>query len=365
MGNNFNIKHIVYLTTNIQNNKIYIGVHKTDTPDKFDGYLGNGLWINDIYLLNHPKEPFHYAVKKYGIKNFKRKTIKVFDNREDALDLERQLVDEEFIKRSDTYNITIGGGNPPLLNKEVFQFDIKGNFIKKWKSETDICKYFEAKVQFSDIINNKRSFAGYFWAFTEHIDISEYSIENKYGFISQYSKEGFLLSTFKNAIIAAQKLDLDKNGIVRAVFQKKLYNGYYFLKADVDIAEVLSKKYKPSIGKCRIYQYSLNGEFIQAFETITQAVKYLQTTSREGLKRAILTQNPYKGFYWAYKQEQNFFKLINENFKPDIKIAQYDLNNNLIKIWDSPKDVKKEFPYALQVCQGKAKSTKNYVFKYM
>ena len=34
------MKFIVYCTTNIVNKKIYIGVHKTENPDKFDGYVG-------------------------------------------------------------------------------------------------------------------------------------------------------------------------------------------------------------------------------------------------------------------------------------------------------------------------------------
>ena len=64
------IKYIVYCTTNLVNNKIYIGVHGTDNPEIFDGYLGNSLSTKDKYLMNHPKESFHFAVKKYGIKNF-------------------------------------------------------------------------------------------------------------------------------------------------------------------------------------------------------------------------------------------------------------------------------------------------------
>jgi hypothetical protein len=42
----FIMKYIVYLTTNIINNKIYIGVHGTNNPDIFDGYLGCGVNIN-------------------------------------------------------------------------------------------------------------------------------------------------------------------------------------------------------------------------------------------------------------------------------------------------------------------------------
>ncbi|MGN0966101.1 MAG: hypothetical protein ACI4OP_00695 [Candidatus Coprovivens sp.] len=41
------MKYIVYLTENIVNNKIYVGVHKTENPDIFDGYYGEGVSISD------------------------------------------------------------------------------------------------------------------------------------------------------------------------------------------------------------------------------------------------------------------------------------------------------------------------------
>lgn len=53
--------------------------------------------------------------EKYGFDNFIRSTIKVFDNREDALKLEKLIVDDKFIARKDTYNIVIGGGDPPKM----------------------------------------------------------------------------------------------------------------------------------------------------------------------------------------------------------------------------------------------------------
>jgi hypothetical protein len=43
MGNNY--KTIVYLTVNTVNKKIYIGIHDTENPDKFDGYIGNKINI--------------------------------------------------------------------------------------------------------------------------------------------------------------------------------------------------------------------------------------------------------------------------------------------------------------------------------
>ena len=56
------MKTIVYLTINTINKKIYIGIHDTDT-DKFDGYLGNGVYDNDKSSYEHCKTPFEYAVK--------------------------------------------------------------------------------------------------------------------------------------------------------------------------------------------------------------------------------------------------------------------------------------------------------------
>jgi len=41
------MEYIIYLTKNIVNNKIYVGVHKTEDSNVFDGYYGNGLSLRD------------------------------------------------------------------------------------------------------------------------------------------------------------------------------------------------------------------------------------------------------------------------------------------------------------------------------
>lgn len=141
MGVNYNliemgkIFHIVYQTINTINNKIYIGVHQTATLD-FDGYLGNDCWVNKPSSYKNPITLFQKAVKKYGVSAFKRSTLKVFENRQDALDLERWLVDEEFIKRLDTYNMVLGGKEiVPTNSNKIFVYDKSGNFIKEFESQ--------------------------------------------------------------------------------------------------------------------------------------------------------------------------------------------------------------------------------------
>lgn len=86
--------HIVYLTSNIINNKIYVGVHSTWNID--DGYLGSGLKLNN-------------SIKKYGKENFIKKILYYCLESKDAYEIEKQIVDEIFLKRKDTYNIKLGG----------------------------------------------------------------------------------------------------------------------------------------------------------------------------------------------------------------------------------------------------------------
>ena len=78
MGNN--LKYIVYLTTNKVNNKIYIGVHETTTPETFDNYLGCGAYTNKPASYNKGKTHLHNAILKYGVSAFYRITLKIFDN---------------------------------------------------------------------------------------------------------------------------------------------------------------------------------------------------------------------------------------------------------------------------------------------
>jgi hypothetical protein len=86
--------YTVYQITNLFNNKVYVGCHKTEDP--YDEYLGSGKLLNQ-------------AVEKYGTKNFKKDVLYIFDNPDEMYKKEREIVNEQFILREDTYNIKLGG----------------------------------------------------------------------------------------------------------------------------------------------------------------------------------------------------------------------------------------------------------------
>lgn len=99
--------YFIYKTTNVANGKIYIGKHKTDNID--DGYIGSGTILKR-------------AIEKYGISNFKRDILFFCDSEDDMNRKEKEIINEDFIKRKDVYNIAIGGqgGNlGKIVNEKI------------------------------------------------------------------------------------------------------------------------------------------------------------------------------------------------------------------------------------------------------
>ncbi len=91
----------VYKIINKLNNCIYIGCHVTENLN--DNYMGSGINICK-------------AIKQYGRYNFTKEILYVFDNKIDMLNKERELVNENFIKNENTYNLVIGGSSG-LINR--------------------------------------------------------------------------------------------------------------------------------------------------------------------------------------------------------------------------------------------------------
>lgn len=88
------VKFIIYKTTNLVNGKIYIGMHQTTNIN--DSYMGSGVAIEK-------------AFKKYGLSSFKKEILYIFDTFEEMAQKEREIVNTEFVKRKDTYNLMVGG----------------------------------------------------------------------------------------------------------------------------------------------------------------------------------------------------------------------------------------------------------------
>lgn len=112
--------YTIYKITNKTNGKIYIGSHKT--KDLNDNYMGSGT-----YLRN--------SQEKYGIENFSKEILFVFDNPKDMYDKEAELVNEDFLAEENTYNLKLGGfGGWDYFNKtgDLAQRNIEINSRKDY-----------------------------------------------------------------------------------------------------------------------------------------------------------------------------------------------------------------------------------------
>ena len=151
----------VYETTNLVNGKKYIGVSVTKTNS--DNYLGSGV------LLKR-------AIKKYGVDNFIKVILKVFDSEQDARNYEKQLIENlDAINNKNYYNLVAGGygggvRNHPVtdetrkkisdshkgkkltrkriveMGKITLQYDLEGVFLKKFETKSDAEKEINSKL---------------------------------------------------------------------------------------------------------------------------------------------------------------------------------------------------------------------------
>lgn len=89
--------HYVYEIINNINHKKYIGKRSCECNIENDKYMGSGVIIRK-------------AIKKYGLDNFTKQTIKTFSTEEEAFKYEKQLIEKlNAVNDSNYYNIKDGG----------------------------------------------------------------------------------------------------------------------------------------------------------------------------------------------------------------------------------------------------------------
>lgn len=98
------MQYVIYKITNKLNSKIYIGAHKTVNIN--DGYMGSGTGIKR-------------AIKKYGVENFEKEILFSLNSEQEMYDKEAEIVTEDFIKKSNVYNMKTGGMRSCVYSQDV------------------------------------------------------------------------------------------------------------------------------------------------------------------------------------------------------------------------------------------------------
>lgn len=361
MESNLKKYTIVYLTLNTKNNKIYIGIHDTTDPYKWDGYLGNGVSIYAPSSIKHPTCPFQHAVKKYGFDAFKRTTLHIFDNREDAKKMEAFLVDSEFLKRPDVYNIALGGGDPPRHDIPVYRYDLNGNFINCYPSFhlAAISCGGNSGTSIKIAIDNKCCAYESFWSleYANVLDISKHknTVQRISTFL--YNDDGTFYKEFNSMYEVAKYLNTSLGVVQRGILGKTKVKGYYISNEKIEM--FVKNKCNKHTGP--IYQYNLNGEFLAEYESCNQVANLYGKTYLQISQTLRIGNNKCGDYLWSWTK---FDRLLPAKPK-NRKIGCYDKSGNLIKVFNTVREARNEFSNVSRVLSGKASHCKGFVFKYI
>lgn len=362
MENNF--KYIVYQTINIINNKIYIGYHKTLDPFKFDGYIGNGVNIHYPSTYMTPKWPFQMAVKKYGTDKFKRSVLYIFNTEEEALKKEAELVNKDFVLRSDTYNLVEGGKLHPIeyISKKVYQFDTNGKLLKVWQDCNSAAETLQTwKSSIYGAIQSKRRLYGSYWSFSDIINLNEFTNPNLPTKTYKYNKDGKCVAVYDSMYIAAKENGYKLNELSTAISLHSLTKGYYYSK---ELYDVYIPKEKLNLKNIPIYTYNIDGSFYKKYNNQKDLKTEFGIT--KSIARYITSGIPLNNFILKLE-----YKSCIEPYSYNTKkrpVLVYDKAGNLYKEYESVSKAVKELNLDTstvnKILKGVSRYTKGYTIKY-
>lgn len=138
-----------------------------------------------------------------------------------------------------------------------------------------------------------------------------------------------------------------------------------YLQIDINERRRRANLYKEKI----VYKYSLNGDYIQSYPSVSQAVRSLLSeypkanTSNICYACSGKIQQAY-GCIWSYKK----YDKINKKVKHS-KINQYDLTGKFIKTYNTQTEAIrdtniKNVSSITNACTGKAKTAGGYIWRY-
>lgn len=256
-----NVKYgFIYLTTNLINNKKYIGQHTKYNND----YFGSSyLLIQDI--------------KKYGKENFKREILEYADSKEELDSLEKFYIRKYNAVQSDEYyNIHLGGSG--------------GNTMAGWTEERR--KEFKEKMSKITSGKNNPNYGKKLPSYRREL-IRKKRLE----YYKNISDEDLL--KFKETMRKVTKGE--KNGMYgkkhkKSSLEKMSINSKNLTKGEKN--GMYGKKGKKAINGQKVIALDENKNIIHEFNTLGEALKFLGIKGHTSLINACKNNTMYRNYYW-------------------------------------------------------------------
>lgn len=278
-----------------------IGIYKIENLLTHQCYIGQSKfierrWNDHKNRYKNGNSQFYLALQKYGIENFSWEVIE--ECSQDELDEKEIYWIEYYDSFRNGYNSTPGG---------QFQTNIKAQDIYDAWEEGLSCKQISEKlgigtstiyytlVGYENYSVHESKVRGGQVAFQTRL--KEEQIPPFY--IHQYDLDGNYINSWNSAKEIEQKLNIDADTIGRVLNGK--YNkagGFMWSFEKTDKIPPCKKKYAGVARKVK--QYDLNGNFIQEFNSCTEAARAVHGSSDSSLiRRAIDNSNKTAyGYKW-------------------------------------------------------------------
>lgn len=287
MANNY----VIYMHKNKINNKVYIGQTNKAKASYRWGINGSGY-------KTQPK--FYRAIKKYGWNNFEHIILEenIFLNN---IDLKEQYYINKYNSIKNGYNCQKGGINKkPITNRKiVYQYDLLGNFIKKYNSILDAATILN--IAPGSIVKTckgeLKSCGGFMWSYNKDINIK---LERKTNAkkVYQYDMQGNLVKIFDSIKQAATEVGTTKSHICNCCKHKDKSALNFVWRYEGDPFSYTEDIYYTR----QVIQYDLEGNEIKVWNSLADIYKCLNIRQGNIYSCCMGKRNTAGGYTWKYKE---------------------------------------------------------------
>lgn len=336
----------VYMHTNKINNKRYIGI--TGQDRYWDRWRSDGS--------GYKTQVFGKAIEKYGWNNFKHEILREVNTESEACELEQYYIQKYNSNNKDFgYNISIGGEgtltglyNLPSMSIPVYQYDLDGNFLAEFPSMMEAER--NTGIDNSAICACCKGVHSYtkdfIWSYEKHKKIDKVDPKQiRYELITkkqekkvyQYDLSGVFIQEYKSLSEASRVTNVDFRSISECCLNEKIKQtgGYIW---SYDYYECV-EPYKLKTRNNNIYKYSIDGNLINIYNNINEAVSN-NHISKQTLYKACseASKNNYNiccSYIWSYSYIDSIWF---EKIRKQIELISTKNKVQKIKI---PKERKK------------------------
>lgn len=255
--------------------------------------------------------------------------------------------------------ITIG-----LECNPIHQYSLGGKFIRSWKSGKQIEKelgFYSTNIYLC-CNGGQISAYGFLWSYDkkdyiEGLDQLEFS---------QYDLDGNYIKTFNSVLKASKELGythLPIHAVCRGEYRQA--GGYLWsYEKKPKIEPVRETYHKNNANSKKVYQYTLEGEFVCEWVSASEVGRQLKCTSGLIADCCNAKRNLALGYQWSYQKVNNLGKII-----PKIrKINQYTLDKKFVKTWNSATEIKNTLGYhngkIAECCKREISTYKDFIWIY-